>query len=244
MIEQGGNLPGRPIAPGESFRFQCGPELACFNSCCRDKRLLLLPYDVIRLCGALDLPSSRLLAEYVDMEMDPGSGWPALRLRLTPDGRCPFVGENGCAVYPHRPMVCRAHPITWAVRPGKGGAPEEIYLGDKRGGCLGWDRRREHTIASWLEDQGLSPYQKANRELLPLWFHPARKGHMDLTQQQIHAVIAALYNLEMFAQAAARPGFAESCGLDHKRVQAALEDPERLLLVGRDFLLARLFGPA
>ncbi len=244
MIEPGERLSGRPIEPGASFHFQCGPDLACFNTCCRNKRLLLLPYDVIRLCRALDLPSSRLLAEHVELEMDPGSGWPTLRLRLDGEGRCPFVGREGCAVYRHRPMVCRAHPITWAVRLGPDGAPEEKYLGERHGGCLGWGQAREHTLESWVADQGLAPYQAAGRELLPLWFHPARKGRMDLTQQQIHAVIAALYNLEVFAQAAAKPGFGRDCGLKPERVQAALKDPEALLLVGRDFLLARLFGQA
>ena len=40
--------------------FRCHPGLACFNSCCRNKRLTLLPYDVLRLSRALGRSSGSL----------------------------------------------------------------------------------------------------------------------------------------------------------------------------------------
>ena len=33
----------------EAFRFACGPEVACFNDCCRDLFQALTPYDALRL---------------------------------------------------------------------------------------------------------------------------------------------------------------------------------------------------
>ncbi|HET6921894.1 MAG TPA: YkgJ family cysteine cluster protein, partial [Anaeromyxobacteraceae bacterium] len=116
MIEAASDLAGRQLAPGEPFPFRCHPGLACFNSCCRDKRLMLLPYDVLRLARGLRVATGEFLAEHVELETDPGSGWPALRIRLAADGRCPFVGEAGCSVYRDRPTCCRIYPLARGVR--------------------------------------------------------------------------------------------------------------------------------
>lgn len=242
MIEREEQLDGELIKAGEVFNFQCGPELKCFNSCCRDKRLLLLPYDIIRLAQALSLPSPEILGRHVELEIDPESGWPTLRLRLDSQGRCPFVGDEGCLVYPHRPMVCRAHPITWAVRPGKTGKPDEIYLKTAPKSCLGWSQNREHTTQSWIQDQGLQPYQQANRLLLPLWFHHKRKGHLELAENQIHAIVMALYNPDVFRQMAAQKGFAQKFALPPKLVKAAKTNDLKLLTLGRDWLVNQLFS--
>lgn len=120
MIEEEGGLAGRRLAPGKRLRFACGPGLACFNACCRDKRLPLLPYDLLRLRRGLGLPSDRVLAEHAELETDPVSGWPALRIRLGEGGACPFVSAQGCTIYAHRPTCCRIYPLARAPGPGPG----------------------------------------------------------------------------------------------------------------------------
>ncbi|MCB2228789.1 MAG: YkgJ family cysteine cluster protein [Desulfarculaceae bacterium] len=243
MIEAGGDLGGRRLSVDEPFCFACRPGLACFNSCCRDKRLPLLPYDFLRLRTALGRPAAEVLAEHVELEADPVSGWPALRIRLTPEGVCPFVSEQGCAVYAHRPTCCRIYPLARAVQPGKGGRPpREVFLRGETPGCLGWDQPDELTIETWIEDQGLAPYQAANNQALGLFMHPARKGKVSLNDQQTHAFISALYNLEAFRPLAASPGFGDKFGFDGERVAEALEDEEKLLALGVDWLVKVLFG--
>ncbi|MCF8043059.1 MAG: YkgJ family cysteine cluster protein, partial [Desulfarculaceae bacterium] len=190
MIESGGELGGRRLAPGERFNFACRPGLACFNTCCRDKRLPLLPYDFLRLRRALDLPAAQVLAKRVELEADPVSGWPALRVKLTEKGVCPFVTDQGCSVYAHRPTCCRVYPLARAVRPGTGGGPpQEVFLRQDTPGCLGWDQPEELDAAAWVTQQGLAPYQAANNYSLRLFMHPARRGEVSLNQQQTHAFI-------------------------------------------------------
>ncbi len=243
MIERGGELGGRRLAPGERFRFACRPGLACFNTCCRHKRLSLLPYDLLRLRRALVLPAASVLAQYTELEADPVSGWPAPRIKLSPSGVCPFVTPQGCAVYPHRPTCCRVYPLARAVRPSREGqAPQEVFLRQETPGCLGWDQPQELEVAAWVEQQGLAPYQAVNNYCLRLYLHPSRQGEVSLDQAQTHAFISALYNLEAFRPLAASPGFGDRFGFGRERVARALEDEEALLKLGVDWLAAAFFG--
>lgn len=244
MIESQDQLPGQRLEPDHVFRFSCGPHLACFNTCCANKRLPLLPYDLLRLRRSLGLSSAELLERHAEMDLDPVSGWPVLRLRLTAEGRCPLVTPQGCGVYADRPAACRTYPLARAVRPdAQGRRVEEVFLRQETPACLGWEAPRALTPRMWVEDQGLAPYQAANDALLPLFCHPRRQGRLELRPPQIHAVILALYNLDQWRQVVARPGFADAQGLEPEAVEAALASDEALLDLGRDWLLTQLFGP-
>jgi Fe-S-cluster containining protein len=241
MIETPEQVKGETIKPGQAFNFACGPGLACFNTCCKNKRLPLWPYDLLRLRKNLKLNSAQILERYAELEMDPASGWPSLRIKLDEKGRCSFLSERGCGVYPDRPAACRIYPLARLAAPGKDGAPPEvIYMRQKTGHCLGWDQDREHTIKSWTVDQGLKPYDAANDQLLKLLFHPGRKGKMDLKPQQVHAVIAALYNLDTFRKMLKTPLVKDL--FKPGQIKHARGNDERLMLLGRDFLIKVLFG--
>jgi Fe-S-cluster containining protein len=239
LIERGEDLQGRRLARGETFGFRCHPGLTCFNSCCRDKRLGLYPYDLLRLRRALSLPAAEVLARHVELELDPDSGWPAPRLRLREDGRCPFVEADGCAVYAHRPTCCRIFPLARAVARGGG---EEVFLAEERPGCLGWQEPRELTIERWIEEQGLREYQLANNRASGFFLHPDRRRPMALSERQIHGVLMALYNLEVFAEVVARPDFAVRFAMSRERIERALESDEALLELGVDWLTVQFFG--
>lgn len=245
MIESEQALAGEKLAPGEEFNFQCSPELACFNTCCWNKRLPLYPYDMLRLRLGMNLPSQEILARVVELEFDPVSGWPALRLKLTDEGACPLLTPEGCSVYEHRPAACRIYPLGRAAQPGVGGGPARvIYLRQHTKGCLGWDQPRTHKVADWIRDQGLEPYNRANDSAMELFLHPGRKGRLKLSEPQIHAVIAALYNLDVFRKNACEPGFARRFGLDEALAGRAVHDDDALLELGQRWLTAQLFGEA
>lgn len=243
MIETQADIGGQCLAQEENFCFACHPGLECFNSCCRNKRLPLWPYDVLRLRRGLEMDSTQVLERYAELEFDPRSGWPSLRLRLDDEGRCPLLTPQGCGAYPHRPAACRIYPLAWAAKPAaEGKPPEELFVRQETKGCLGWEESKEHTPATWVADQELEPYLEANATLLSLFFHPKRQGRLKLNQQQTHAVIAALYNLDVFRQIAGQPGFSSSAGLEQACLKKALEHDEALLELGRDWLAERLFS--
>ncbi|MCB2188177.1 MAG: YkgJ family cysteine cluster protein [Deltaproteobacteria bacterium] len=245
MIETLEEMGGSRLAPHQELGFTCRPGLACFGACCRDKRLPLWPYDSLRLGRALGLAAEEFLATWAELEEDPRSGWPALRIKLTPEGICPFLGEDGCRVYADRPACCRIYPLAWAVAAGEpDGEPRQVYLRVAAPGCLGWDQAAGPTVAEWVAGQGLLPFQAANLRLLGLLMHPARRGRVRLTPPQTHAYLAALYNPAAFRPLVADPAFAARFGLPTERVARALADDEELIHLGQDWLAGQFFGAA
>ena len=245
MIETGEELGGRSVRRDAPFPFRCHPGLACFNSCCRDKRLTLLPYDALRLARGLGCTSGELLERHAELEIDPGSGWPTLRIRLAADGRCPFVGEAGCGVYRDRPTCCRVYPLARAIQLDGEGAPAETFLVEATSSrCLGFGAPPASTVDRWTREQGLEAYRAANDRIAKLFLDPRRPRPLALAPAGIHAVVMALYNLDVFRAHAARPGFGADCGLDAARVARALASDEALLELGQDWVAFRLFGRA
>jgi hypothetical protein len=243
MIETDGELSGRRLAADELLPFRCHPGLACFNSCCRDKRLTLLPYDVLRLSRGLGCRSDEFLAERAELEIEAGSGWPTLRIKLQEDGRCPFVSSAGCGVYAHRPTCCRIYPLARAVSVEGGGEPREFFVAaSSNEKCLGFGEAGTLTVEAWARDQGLDPYRAANNRIARLFLHPRRPRPLALPPAQVHAVVLALYNLDVFREFVRQPGLAERFGLGAPVIDRALSSDEALLDLGQDWLTARLFG--
>lgn len=241
MIETERDLEGRRLGPTDALPFRCHPGLACFNSCCRDKRLTLLPYDVVRLRRALGRTSAELLAEHAELEIE-ASGWPTVRLRLAPDGRCPFVRETGCGVYADRPTCCRVYPLARAVRLGGGGEPAGFFVVEETGArCLGFGAADAPTVEAWTRGQGLDEYRAANDRLARLLLHPARPRPLSLSPAELHAAVMALYNVDVFREFVARPGFAAQAGVRAGRVERALASDDALLELAQDWLAGRLF---
>jgi uncharacterized protein len=242
MIETEGELSGHRLGPADELAFRCHAGLGCFNSCCRDKRLTLLPYDVVRLRRALGRSSAELLAEHAELEIE-ASGWPTVRLKLAPDGRCPFVREAGCGVYADRPTCCRIYPLARAVSLGGGGEPAHFFVVEETGGrCLGFGAADAPTVEAWARGQGLDEYRAANDRLTKLLLHPARPRPLSLSPAELHAAVMALYNVDVFREFVARPGFAAQSGASAARVERALASDEALLELAQDWLARRLFA--
>lgn len=86
-----------PMGPGTRFSYRC---TRC-NSCCVDKRIQVNPYEIARLARNRGVST----AAGRDAFTDNGA------LRQQDDGRCIFLGEQGCTVHPDRPLVCRLFPL-------------------------------------------------------------------------------------------------------------------------------------
>ena len=242
MIESEGELSGRRLSPGEVLPFRCHPGLACFNSCCRNKRLSLLPYDVLRLSRGLGCRSDEFLANHAELEIEASSGWRTLRIKLAADGRCPFVRDAGCGVYSHRPTCCRIYPLARAVRLDEGEPREIFVVATESARCLGFGAPEGLTVLDWTRDQCLDAFRAANNRVARLFLHPRRPRPLSLSTAAVHTVIMALYNLDVFRQYMAQPDFPARFSLDSATVARALASDEALLELGQDWLTAQLFG--
>ncbi|MBI5583589.1 MAG: hypothetical protein HY892_07175, partial [Deltaproteobacteria bacterium] len=64
-----------------AFSFACHSDLACFNECCRDLKLVLTPYDILRLKKHLGLPSMDFLDRYGEIQAGTHNNFPGVFLK-------------------------------------------------------------------------------------------------------------------------------------------------------------------
>jgi Fe-S-cluster containining protein len=143
------------------FQFECRPDLECFTRCCGNINIFLTPYDILRLKNALNISSGEFLTRYT-LSMIGDTGLPMVMLKMKDDDEktCPFVSNQGCAIYPDRPWSCRIFPLN----------PESTKITEKAGKkyyslmdvpyCLGLKSDRSLELAQWLKEQQTSVYQE------------------------------------------------------------------------------------
>ncbi|MFP3951635.1 MAG: YkgJ family cysteine cluster protein [Candidatus Bathyarchaeia archaeon] len=81
----------------------CGA--CCRNPEDRDRRILLLPTDISRLRGVIE---SEFYNTVEGRE-------PFVAEMVKSDGKCVFLGADGCEIYDNRPLICRTYPF-WIER--------------------------------------------------------------------------------------------------------------------------------
>ncbi|MFC1811068.1 YkgJ family cysteine cluster protein [Thermodesulfobacteriota bacterium] len=156
-------LSGRRLEAGEPFLFQCHPDIACFNLCCRNLNLFLYPYDVIRLKNRLGISSDQFLDKHVDVVLRPSNFFPEVLLRMSENREktCPFLNESGCSVYPDRPDTCRTFPVEQGAFFNANTRKAELVCFFRPPDfCLGQHEKKEWTPQSWSIDQDAVLYNK------------------------------------------------------------------------------------
>jgi Fe-S-cluster containining protein len=175
--------------------FQCHPKIPCFNRCCGDLNLALSPYDVMRLRIALGLKSTEFMRRFATVAPLQGNGFPSVMLNMKDDANqsCPFVEEQGCGVYPHRPGACRVYPIGRGASMDKSGKLTEEYLLVKESHCMGfWEEVEPMTVAAYLESQGMAPYIEFDNRYIQVMHRWNARGR-SLDKSLFARVFAAAY---------------------------------------------------
>jgi len=89
--------PAAASGPETPFSYACR---RC-NSCCRNKRIQVNPYEIARLARALGVSTSEARARFTKDSA----------LLQNSDGSCAFLTPEGCGVHADRPLVCRLFPL-------------------------------------------------------------------------------------------------------------------------------------
>lgn len=232
------------LAPGQSFRFACHPEVPCFNACCSDLALMLTPYDVLRLRGQLGLSSRDFIARHALAAQAPDTGFPMLRLRMRenlPGAPCPFVTREGCSVYPGRPGACRTYPLGRATKTGPSGEVVEQFFVVREPHCRGFEEEPSWTSAQWLADQDLQEYNRHNDRYMLLLAEAKHRGAR-LDQKQANTVFLAAYNLDSFRDFLENTGMLGRLDLTEERKADILSEEAARLAFAMDWLELALFG--
>ena len=243
--------PASPLQPvqlslDDAFQFHCRKGIACFNQCCRNIDIMLAPYDILRLKQRLDLSSREFIDRYTrDYPMD-GHGMPGLKLATKEGSReCVFLAAEGCSVYQDRPSACRYYALgMMAMRKKDSPSDEDSYFVVREDHCLGHLEGKTQTVREYRREQGLEPYDEANREWRRIVLKK-RSGGPALgkpSQRSFEMFHMASYDIDGFRAFVASAGFGELFELDPALKREIYESDEKLLQFAFRFLKQALFG--
>lgn len=240
-----------PVQPVEltaesEFQFDCHPQVACFNACCRNIDLVLTPYDILRLKRRLDMSSSEFVARYtVPFPMD-HHNMPGLKMSTkTGSTECVFLTDTGCGVYDDRPAACRYYALgNMGVRKKDSGAVEDIYFVVKEPHCLGHQEPRRQTVRQYRQDQGVDEYDEHNREWREIILKKRSSGATvgAPSERSLQLFDMCSYDVDSFRQFIQTPGFKEVFDLDAASKVEPTADEDALLKFAMRFLKQVLFG--
>lgn len=143
MISPGTDDRGTPLARETAFAYECR---AC-SRCCWNKTIQVNPYELARLTLALECDLQIL----INCHTVGGN-----RLMQSTDGQCVFLGEEGCTVHAHRPLVCRLYPLGRIVTT-DGERFVELQPHPRSAGLYG----RDGTVGGYLRSQEAEAYMVA-----------------------------------------------------------------------------------
>lgn len=229
----------------DHFQFECRPDVSCFTRCCRNLKLVLTPYDILRLVQRLGVSSQEFIDRWTVQEQDDATGYPRLYLRMSEnDAACPFVTADGCSVYADRPGACRLYPIGRAARPRQtAGSPvEEWYFTVREPHCKGFDEPRQWTIEEWFVNQGAAEDNRINDRWMSVLLRKPTATTEAETEKKLKMFFMASYQLDVFSDFVFSAGFQRRFTIPRERRQLMGEDPRELLDFAVDWLLFCLFG--
>jgi Fe-S-cluster containining protein len=214
------------------FSFHCRPGLACFTHCCRDVNIFLSSYDILRLKKNLGISSGEFLERYTISLIPEASGFPVVLLKMREDQNrtCPFVGPEGCSVYPDRPWPCRMYPLD------QGGAEGSFHFLAQPSTCLGMKEGREWTVGEYLQDQGLDPYDEMQKLLERISSNP-RLSKENIKNPKIQDMCRmALYDLDRFRRFALESRFLQIFYVEKETVEKVKTDDLELMKLAHRWL--------
>lgn len=233
-----------PIETDRVFQFDCHPGISCFTACCAKLRLILTPYDILRLKRHLGMTSGEFLETHTEMILATGTRFPMVKLRMldAEEGRCPFVSAAGCTLYEDRPSACRLYPVGRASAFTEAESARERFFLVKEPHCKGFAETRDWTLQEWLSHEGLDDYGRMNDAWSRIVTASKPLVMKTATEKSIQMFFMASYDLDRF-----RAFVFDSSFLRHFQVDPDLQrnlrtNDEELLQFAFRWLRFSLFG--
>ena len=227
------------------FRFSCHKDVPCFTKCCAKLRLILTPYDILRMKNRLAISSDDFLERYTDTVIDNHSRFPMVRLKMKkdPEQACLFVTREGCAIYEDRPEACRLYPVGRASAMVKEGtdARKKFFMVEEAH-CQGFKENRTWTLDDWLNHEGVRRYAGMNDQWLAIVTSSKSLGPKAHIPRKHQMFFMASYNLDKFREFIFKSGFFDRFQVDSDLKEKLDSDDVTLMKFGFDWLKFSLFG--
>jgi Fe-S-cluster containining protein len=227
------------------FKFKCHPQVSCFTKCCRGINIILTPYDIIQLKTRLGLPSDEFLGIYTKPNMLEKTDLPVVTLKLLDDDQesCPFVRDDGCLVYEHRPTACRYYPLGVATLQHKEGADDDgFFFFVNEPHCKGFEEDCDWTVEEWRQDQGVDVRDAVNAEWTDLVVRKRSfPANIKLTEKAKQMFFMVSYNIDTFRSFVFESSFLKRMPVDAQTRETLMSDDVALLKFGINWLKEALF---
>ena len=240
-----------PVEPVElradsEFQFHCHKNISCFNACCRNIDITLMPYDILRLKRRAGLTSSQWVNRYtVPFPMD-AHELPGLKMATKPGtNECVFLEESGCSVYEDRPSACRYYALgSMGVRRANASQVEDIFFVVKEEHCKGHDEPKRLTVQQYRQEQGIEKYDEMNREWRDILLKKRSSGPTvgKPSTRSLQLFDMCSYDMDNFRKFITTDGFTEVFNLNADEKEKLQTDEDKLLQFACRFLKQVLFG--
>lgn len=231
-----------PVSGGR-FRFSCHKGIECFNKCCAKLRLVLTPYDILRMKNRLKLSSREFLDRYTEPQTDENAWFPMLKLKMDDKTQtCPFVRPEGCSIYESRPGACRVYPLGRAASHSGGKETREHYFIVSEEHCLGHSEEKEWSIKGWRQDQGIDLYNEMNDYWTEIVTNAGALVKKETSAKKLQMFYMASYNLDSFRKFVFETKFLDMFDVDSRVVEEIKSDEVALMKFAMDWLRFTLFG--
>jgi hypothetical protein len=228
------------------IRFRCHPGVSCFTACCGHIDIILTPFDILRLRKHLNLPADEFLLRFTTPTYVEKTDLPGVKIHLDKDGRCPFVTDKGCTIYPERPSACRYYPIGMAnFHEGgqEGIQSEKFFFIVKEDHCKGHEEPTEWTIKEWRADQGVDLCDEMNREWLEIVMRRRSFGHQaSMSEQAQKMFFLASTDTDKFREFVFNSSFLDTYDVDQQTLDKIKDDDIEMMLFSFQYLASALFG--
>jgi Fe-S-cluster containining protein len=226
----------------DTLDFQCGKGLDCFTRCCRDVSIVLTPYDVLRMKNALHLNSTEFLEKYTLLGCTKGQKLPVVLLKMSAEDRsCPFVTEEGCSIYAHRPWACRMYPLGLAEPMRPNPAEHGFYFVLREDLCHGHCKGTQCTIRDWISGQSIETFEMMGEPFRNLMMNDFWDKGEPLEPNKLEMYLMACYDLDRFRRFVFETRFTQIFDVDEARLEAIRSDDEELLVFAMEWLRFSLF---
>lgn len=237
----------RKLTLDSPLKFSCHPGVPCFTACCHNIKIILTPYDILKLRQRLNLRASEFVTEYTQPTYLEKTDMPGVQIKLREDtGGCPFVTPEGCTVYVDRPSACRYYPVGMADfhEGGTDDAEEEkFFFIVKEPHCKGFEEDKEWTVRDWRKDQGVDVRDEMNKEWLRLVMRRKSFGlQATLSEAAKRMFFMASTDLDSFRKFVFESSFLDTYVIDEKTREEIRKDDEALMHFSFLYLAHTLFG--
>jgi len=230
---------------GKTFQFNCHPKVPCFNQCCAKLRLILTPYDIVRIRKRLRITSGEFLEQYTDTLLREHPRFPMIKLKMKEGKgqRCPFVTRQGCSIYEDRPGACRLYPIGRAsMLVSETTHARENYFFVREPHCKGFMEDKTWTLEEWISHEGLPTYMDMNDRWLAILNSPKSLGSDEYLAKKHKMFFMASYDMDRFRRFIFESRFFSLFEISPEEKEELSSNDEDLLLFAYKWLRFSLFG--